>query len=70
VADEILQDVVHQGLKRHRDVRQTEGHEEFEVPMVSVKCCLNDIGVIHPDLMVVAAEVQFGEELRPSQLVQ
>jgi hypothetical protein len=56
LAEEIMQDVVHQGLERRWGIRQTKGHDEkLELPMVREEGCLGDVGVVHPDLMIAAA---------------
>jgi hypothetical protein len=62
VADEVVQHIIHHGLKRGRCVRQSEWHDhELEVAVVGAERRLFNVVVVHPYLMVVASEVQLGE---------
>jgi hypothetical protein len=66
-----MQDVVHQGLERHWGIRQTEGHdEELKLPMVRVEGFLGDVSIVHPDLVIAAAQIQLREKSCTAQLVQ
>jgi hypothetical protein len=60
------EDIVHQSLKGRRGVGEAKRHhQELEVAMMSLKCCLGDIIRMHPHLVVARPMVELGEEGRP-----
>jgi hypothetical protein len=66
-----LEDVIHQGLKCCRCVRQSEGHdEELEVTMMRPEGRPRHVIRVHPHLMVAAAQIEFGEEAGSPEFIQ
>ena len=52
-------------------IRQSEGHHrKLKVPITRPKCCLRDICIPNPQLMVTSAKVYLGVDSRSSQLIK
>ena len=52
-------------------IRQSKGHHrELKVPITRLECCLRDICLPNPQLMVTSAKVYFGVDSRSSQLIK
>ncbi|KAK8447283.1 hypothetical protein SEVIR_8G040866v4 [Setaria viridis] len=65
------QNLIHERLERHRGVRQAEGHDhELKVAVMSSKCRLVNVSIVHSDLVIAAAKVKLGEVGGAVELVQ
>lgn len=71
VADEVIQYLVHQGLECSRCISEAERHhQELKMAVMCAKRCFLNIGVVHPLLMVPAAQINLGEEAATAKFVE
>src|SRR6202789_2752798 len=68
--DEILEDVVHHGLKGRRGVRESEEHHKgFEEAAIRTKRCLPLVTFLHANIIVAPSNVELCKVLRATKLV-
>ncbi|KAF8232377.1 hypothetical protein L208DRAFT_1272838, partial [Tricholoma matsutake] len=65
--DEVVEDVVHHGLKGGRAIKH---HRWLKHPPVCLESCFPLIAVFYPDIVIPPSDVQFREPFCPSQFVQ
>src|SRR6266446_1761393 len=69
VGNELLEDVVHHGLKRRRTIGESEEHDEwFEQPAVSAKSGFPLVALLHADIVETPSDIQFREVLGSPEL--
>lgn len=62
--------MVHAGLEGSRSVGQPKWHDqELKVPILAPKCCLRDILIPHPNLVVPRTQINLREVLGSSKLI-
>jgi hypothetical protein len=69
--DDTMEDVVHEGLECRRRVGEAERHDqELKMAVVRAELSLLHIGRLHKNLVVLATEVEHGEEVGSTELVE
>ena len=63
--------IIHKTLKSERNITQSKGHyQEFIMTLMSVKCSLGDVYLLHTYLVVARMEVKFGKVWIPTEFIQ
>ena len=59
-----MKNLIHPSLEHRWSIRESEGHhKKLKVAMMCPECFLGNVNRMHSDLVVLAHEIQFGEEL-------
>jgi hypothetical protein len=64
-------DMIHEALESGGSITQAKGHDQkLIVALMSYKCSLRNVCLIHRDLVVVRMKIKFSKELGTTQFIQ
>jgi hypothetical protein len=66
-----MKDMIHEALESGRRITQAKGHDQkLIVALMSSKCSLRNVSLVHMDLVVARTKIKFSKELDATQFIQ
>jgi hypothetical protein len=66
-----MEDMIHEVLESGGRITKSKGHEQkLIVALMSSKCSIRNVCIVHTDLVVAITKIKFSKELGTTQFIQ